>query len=211
MRGGKTKEGNVPLQVAALGRAVIAYAEYIDNVAAIMPIVQDICHKHVSRGVVAPHYDAVGECLLAALRETLGEAATPGIMTAWEEAYGFLAKAFIDTETKIKAEMAKKAGYDGMALMTVERVTDENKERVFVLARKDGGVVGTYGKGQYVAVQVKAWQGQESMTTLTLRPGESGKITAVVSDSYEKASIAVRGLRVGDTVPVSMPCGKVKA
>lgn len=42
------------------------------------------------------HYPIVGTCLLQAIKEVLGDAATEEIMEAWRVAYGFLADIFID-------------------------------------------------------------------------------------------------------------------
>lgn len=57
--------------------------------------------------------DAVGDCLLSAIKYVLGDAATEPIMRAWTAAYAFLAKAFIQTEQQILDEMSKQAGYKG--------------------------------------------------------------------------------------------------
>jgi nitric oxide dioxygenase len=42
-------ETGVPPQVASLAGAVVAYAKHIDDVSSILPGVERICHKHVSR------------------------------------------------------------------------------------------------------------------------------------------------------------------
>jgi len=51
-----------------------------------------------SLNVVGPQYDVVGEQLLRAVKEVLKDAASPKIVAAWGEAYGALAKVFIDVE-----------------------------------------------------------------------------------------------------------------
>ena len=57
---------------------------------------------HVGVKILPQHYPWVGEALLGAIKEVLGDAATPvEVMDAWEEAYGFLAKVFIDREKEL--------------------------------------------------------------------------------------------------------------
>lgn len=48
------------------------------------------------------HYQIVGEHLMQSVRLILGEAATPEVCQAWQEAYDFLAGLFIQTEARIR-------------------------------------------------------------------------------------------------------------
>ena len=52
--GGGSKTDGVPAQVAAQTKTILAYAANIDNLDTIMPVVERIAHKHVSREVTAP-------------------------------------------------------------------------------------------------------------------------------------------------------------
>ena len=52
----------------------------------------------------------VGECLLTALKEVLGDAASDEIMQGWKEGYEFLADLLIGIEDKLKKENANKKG-----------------------------------------------------------------------------------------------------
>ena len=70
-------------QPRALAAAVLAYAEHIDNLAALAGAVERIAHKHVAVQVRAEQYDVVGANLLAAISDVLGDAATPPILAAW--------------------------------------------------------------------------------------------------------------------------------
>ena len=74
-------------QPKALAMAVMGAAENIENLSAIMPLVQNIGARHVACGVKPEHYPIVGSNLLAAIKEVLGDAATDDIMKAWEEAW----------------------------------------------------------------------------------------------------------------------------
>src|SRR6185437_2923778 len=93
-------------QQTALANAVYAAAANIDNLGAIIPAVVQIAHKHKSLGITPEQYPIVGYHLLGAIKEVLGDAATPEIIGAWGEAYQVIADAFIGIEKEMydKAE-----------------------------------------------------------------------------------------------------------
>ena len=82
----------------ALAMAVLAAAQNIDNLEAILPAVQKMCKAHVNANVKPEHYPIVGENLLAAIKEVLKDAATEEVLNAWAEAYEVIAKVFIQIE-----------------------------------------------------------------------------------------------------------------
>jgi nitric oxide dioxygenase len=77
---------------------VLAYAAHIDRLDEIAGALPRIIHKHVALGVQPEHYPIVGKCLLQAIREVLGAAATDEIIAAWAEAYQALAEVLIGAE-----------------------------------------------------------------------------------------------------------------
>lgn len=89
------------LQPAKLANAVYAYATHIDNLEALKSTVETIAHRHVNTHVQPEQYAIVGESLLQAMKDVLGEAANDEVMKAWTEAYGVLSEVFINTEHKI--------------------------------------------------------------------------------------------------------------
>ncbi|HEX4879311.1 MAG TPA: globin domain-containing protein, partial [Limnobacter sp.] len=93
-------------QPRALANAVLAYARHIDNPTVLMSAVTRMANKHASLGVKAEHYPIVGECLLAAMKEVLGEAALPQIIDAWGAAYQQLADILINAEANLYARQA---------------------------------------------------------------------------------------------------------
>lgn len=88
-------------QPAKLASAVYAYATHIDDLGALKSAVDKIAHRHVATHVVPEQYSVVGECLLQAIKDVLGDAATEDVMTAWTEAYQALAEIFINREQEI--------------------------------------------------------------------------------------------------------------
>lgn len=71
----------------ALGRVVGS----LDDLDAIVPVLQDLGRRHTAYGVEDRHYDTVGAALIWTLEQGLGEALTDDARTAWVDAYGLVA------------------------------------------------------------------------------------------------------------------------
>lgn len=84
-----------------LATAVYAYATHIDDLEALKGMVDKIAHRHVQTHVLPEQYSIVGECLLQAIQDVLGDAATEEVIEAWTEAYQALAGVFINREQQI--------------------------------------------------------------------------------------------------------------
>ena len=91
-------------QPAKLATAVYAYATHIDDLASLKSAVETIAHRHVQTHVKPEQYPVVGECMLAAMKDVLGEGATSEVIDAWAEAYQALAEIFINREGEIYKE-----------------------------------------------------------------------------------------------------------
>ena len=91
-------------QAARLAGAVYAYASHIDEHEKLSTVVEHIAQVHVQTKILPEMYPVIGECLLAAIKDVLGDAATPEVLQAWEEAYGALAEIFINREREIYKE-----------------------------------------------------------------------------------------------------------
>lgn len=88
-------------QPAKLATAVYSYATHIDDLESLKALVDKIAHRHVKTQVLPEQYPIVGECLLQAIKDVLGDAATEEVMTAWTQAYQKLAEVFINREQQI--------------------------------------------------------------------------------------------------------------
>jgi len=88
-------------QPQVLARSIVGYAENIDNLPALEAVLDKIAVHHVKTSILPDHYPWVGDSLLRAIKDTLGEKATDEVMKAWEEAYWFLANVLIERERKI--------------------------------------------------------------------------------------------------------------
>jgi len=91
-------------QPKVLAMTILAAAQNIDKLEVLLPAVKKIGRVHVNSKVKPEHYPIIGENLLLAIKEVLGDAATEEVLNAWGEAYGVIAKVFIDIETELYSE-----------------------------------------------------------------------------------------------------------
>ncbi|MBP3915764.1 MULTISPECIES: globin domain-containing protein [unclassified Clostridium] len=88
-------------QPKALAMTILAAAQNIDNLPAILPVVKKIGEVHCDRQITEGHYPIVGSNLLTSIKEVLGDAATDEVIEAWGKAYEVIAKIFINVEKEI--------------------------------------------------------------------------------------------------------------
>jgi hemoglobin-like flavoprotein len=74
--------------VMAMLAAVINGLDHLDT---LVPVIEDLGRCHVGYGVKDADYDTVGQALLDALQQGLGDGFTSEIREAWAEAYALLA------------------------------------------------------------------------------------------------------------------------
>lgn len=94
--------GEQPRRLAA---AILGYAQNIDQLQNLTPVVARMVQRHVETGVKADHYPLVADALLPAIRDVVGAAATDDVLAAWGEAYWFLADILIGKEREAYAEL----------------------------------------------------------------------------------------------------------
>ena len=92
-----------PDQYKKLANAVYAYAANIDNLGALGKGIEKMVGAHVKTNIQPHHYPWVGEALLKAIKEVLGDGATDEVINAWSEAYTFLAGVLIAKEQEAYA------------------------------------------------------------------------------------------------------------
>ncbi|MGM9927440.1 MAG: NO-inducible flavohemoprotein, partial [Bacillus sp. (in: firmicutes)] len=193
-------------QPNALANTVYAAAQYIDQLEVLLPAVKQIAHKHRSLAVKPEHYPIVGEFLLAAIKEVLGDAATEEILSAWGEAYGVIADVFISVEK----EMYEEAGWDGAkAFIVSDKVVESELITSFYLKAADGKKLPAFIPGQYVTVTVNIDGEQYTMNrqySLTSKPNEEYYRISVKRDG--KVSTYLHDeVQVGDSLLLTAPAG----
>lgn len=161
------------VQQQSLASAVFAYAANIDNAAALGPVVSRIVHKHASVGIKAEHYPIVGRHLLGAIQQVLGDAATPDLISAWDEAYSELASALIAAEKKMYADAGTEPGQ--LQRYRVVEVRNECEDiKSFTLTPVDGQPVPHFKPGQYISVSISFPDGSTQLRQYSLSDAPNG-------------------------------------
>ena len=209
-------------QQRSLAAAVLAYAQHIENPGVLQHMLNRIESKHVSLEVKAEHYPIVGQFLLGAIKETLGDAATADILDAWGAAYGQLADIMIGQEAALYDRAAKQAhGWSGFKSFRVDRkVAESSVMSSFYLVPADGSALPPFEPGQYLSVKVSpAGFPYEQIRQYSLSTAPNGHHYRI-SVQRENASPATSGapdglvsnflndsLQEGDLIDVHVPAG----
>ncbi|KAF2732952.1 globin-like protein [Polyplosphaeria fusca] len=212
-------------QPRALAGALYAYAANIDNLGALSPAVELICHKHASLYIQPHHYEIVGTNLLATIKAVLGDAATPDIMDAWAAAYWQLADLMIAREAQLYAEAPNWTDWKDFRIARKERESDEITSFYFEPV-EEGFEVPVYRPGQYISVNVfvdeldgGVWQARQY--SLSDAPGKGylrisvkkeggvdlGDAAASKAHAGYISNILHEKKEVGDVVRLSHPYG----
>lgn len=204
-------------QQTALANAVYAAAANIDNLGAIIPAVIQIAHKHRSLGIQKEHYPIVGYHLLGAIKEVLGDAATPEIIGAWGEAYQVIADAFIGIEKDMydATEEAEGGWRTFKDFVIVDKVPESDVITSFYLKPADGKQLPAYKPGQYITVRFETPGDEYTLNRQYSLSQAPGKDTFRISVKREdecvpngKGSVHLhRNMNIGDTIEVSAPAG----
>jgi len=207
-------------QQFALASAVLAAAKHIDNLEAILPAVIQIAHKHRSLGIKAEQYPIVGENLLGAIKEVLGDAATDEMIGAWAEAYGVIADAFIGVEADMYAQAAEQEGgwADFREFRVMRKVKESDVITSFYLVPADGGKIASFAPGQYISVKLDNIPGEQythiRQYSLSDAPGKPyyrisvKREDAVADRPAGKVSVYLHEhVQEGDSLMLSAPAG----
>lgn len=77
---------DVGRQAKMLRSAIVSVVDHLDDPLWLTETLGDLGSRHASWGVVAPMYDLVTECMVAAMAEIGGDRWTPQMTDAWVEA-----------------------------------------------------------------------------------------------------------------------------
>lgn len=198
-------------QPQALANAVVAYAANLDRLEVLGDAVSLIVQKHVSLNIQPEHYPIVGECLLAAIREVLGEAASDQVLGAWGEAYGQLADILIGAEEQRYQQNAEKpGGWRGERSFTLQRKEQESEVITsFYLVPSDGQPLAEFIPGQFTCIVVDI-DGRSLRRNYSLsdRPGLGHYRISVKREAEgEVSNFLHEQVQVGDQVNLTAPSG----
>ncbi|TFD99687.1 NO-inducible flavohemoprotein [Jeotgalibacillus sp. R-1-5s-1] len=204
-------------QQTALANTVYAAAIHIDQLEAIIPAVKRIAHKHRSLGVKPDHYPIVGEFLLKAIKDVLGDAATDEIIQAWAEAYGVIADAFISVEKEMYKDAESKDGgwEDFKAFRVVKKEKESSLITSFYLQPEDEQPLPAYEPGQYISVRMQISDedyllNRQYSLSSAYTPDYyriSVKKEADHSPNGRVSTYLHKELEVGQSIEVSVPAG----
>jgi len=77
-------------QRTKLVHTLVFVVEALDDVDRLLPAIAALGKRHTHYGVADRHFDSVGNALLLAFADTLGDAFSPELREAWAAAYAFL-------------------------------------------------------------------------------------------------------------------------
>lgn len=145
-------------QVQALAGAILGYAQNVDNLEALASVVERIAQKHIGYNILPEHYPFVATALIGAIAEVLGDAATEEILSAWGEAYWFLADILKGREKVIREEIAQAdGGWNGWRPFVVsEKIRESEVITSLILRPVDGQAVLRHRPGQYLTFRFDA-------------------------------------------------------
>jgi len=202
-------------QQQSLASAVFTYAANHDNRDALAPVLSRIAHKHASVGLTPAHYPIVARHLLGAIAHVLGEAATPELMAAWDEAYWLLAGELIAAESRLY-DRADTGPAHRCPMRVANRLEQAEDIVTLTLQPAAGGPPPGFLPGQYISVVVELAPGvfQQRQYSLADAPNDTHWR---ISIRRERARPQAPGgavsnwihdnVKVGDTLMVSRPFG----
>jgi nitric oxide dioxygenase len=198
-------------QARALAGAVLAYAMHIDRLGEIAGALPRIIQKHAALGVLPEHYPVVGGCLLQAIKDVLGDAATDEIIAAWGEAYESLAAILIAAEEEVyRNNAAQPGGWRGEREFRVARREQESEVITsFYLEPTDGGPLLAFSPGQYLTLVLNI-DGEPLRRNYSLSdaPGKPWYRISVKQEEGGKASNWLHeNAAVGTVLKAQAPCG----
>lgn len=199
-------------QPRALANGVLMYARHIDRLDALGPLVAQIINKHVALQVLPEHYPLVGDCLLRAIREVLGEAiATDAVIEAWAAAYQQLADLLIGQEERLyQAKAEAPGGWRGARPFRIARKVKESEEITsFHMQAEDGGPLMEFLPGQYIGLRLEI-NGKEERRNYSLSAAGNGREyrISVKREPGGVVSNALHNMPEGAIVELFAPAGE---
>ncbi len=199
-------------QQRALAGAICAFAANVDKLEVLGTAVERIAQKHAGLRILPEHYPIVGSNLLASIREVLSLPEDHEIITAWGEAYGFLASILIGREEQIyTGQESVENGWSGFREFKIARKEAESDViDSFYLVPEDGSKLPSYKPGQYITVRVPDSKTGTTMRNYSLSsaPDPEHFRISVKAEPEGAVSNFLHGKSEGATLEVGPPCGE---
>jgi nitric oxide dioxygenase len=200
-------------QPRALAGMILAYVQLRQSPQKARETLEIVVNKHVALNIQPDQYPIVGECLMAAIGEVLGDAVTPEVADAWSELYQELADLLIGLEKqRYQAFEQLPGGWRGTRRFRIAKTKQESRViRSFILEPEDGGQVAVHLPGQYIGVKL-AIQGQPVYRHYSLSDVPNGRSyrLSIKREAHGVASSYFHDqLSVGDTIELLPPAGEL--
>jgi len=82
---------DIHAQRKKLAQSLTSFVRALDAPDQLLPMVGALGKRHLGYGIKPRHFDSVGDALLWALSDSLGDQFTPELRAAWAEAYALIA------------------------------------------------------------------------------------------------------------------------
>lgn len=200
-------------QPRALAGMILAYVQLRQSPQKARETLEIVVNKHVALDIQPDQYPIVGECLMAAIGEVLGDAVTPEVADAWSALYQELADLLISLEKqRYQAFEQEPGGWRGARRFRIAKTHQESRViRSFILEPEDGGQVAAHLPGQYIGVKLTIG-GQPVYRHYSLSDVPNGH-SYRLSIKREAHGVASRyfhdQLNVGDTIELLPPAGEL--
>ncbi|WP_214368385.1 globin domain-containing protein [Pseudonocardia sp. H11422] len=192
---------NMEVQRSRLLRALVHVVQMVDQPDELIPFLQQLGRDHRKFGVLAEHYDAVGNALLSAIATFSGDDWTPPVAAAWQSAYALAADAMsvaAEAERGPASWMGRvvdhrRVGWD-LAVITVQ-----TSEPI------------PYRAGQYLSVETPQRPRLWRYLSPANAPREDGTLefhVRAVTNGWVSRAIVAHS-RVGDTWRIGPPMGRM--
>ncbi|SCU89350.1 LADA_0E14994g1_1 [Lachancea dasiensis] len=205
-------------QPTALATTVLAAAKNIDQLEALLPHVKQIGHKHRALQIKPEHYPIVGKHLLGAIKQVLGDAATPEVLNAWGEAYGAIADIFIGVEKQLYSAEGWN-GWKQFEVVAREPQTSSITKMTVKPTQESGLQVETlsFTPGQYITIKTHPTNHNNkydalrhySICSSSSRYGLKFAFKKEVTGGHEGlvSTYLHDSIKVGDVISLSAPAG----
>ena len=208
-----SNQGENGSQVHALSAALIAYAQNIDNLDALVPVVERIAHKHIGYHILPEHYEYVARALLAAIEEVLAPDISQEVLAAWGEAYWFLADILINREADIRTTLeSSKGGWNGWREFTISAKQQESDVITsFTLSPVDGLPVLAHRPGQYLTLRLNLEDGRTIKRNYSISCAPNNdhyRISVKLEPNGQGGSRFLHEtVQIGDVIELTPPAG----
>jgi NAD(P)H-flavin reductase/hemoglobin-like flavoprotein len=185
--------------VGALGTIV----SRVDDLDSLVPFVQQLGRDHRKFGVIADHYPAVGQALLATLEHFLGDEWTPELAKEWTQAYQVVSGVMFEAA---EAEAGTSPPWWEAEVIAHER---RAADLAVITVRTQGRL--TYLPGQSLSVQTaqrpRMWRFYSPANAV--RPDGLIEFHVRAADGGWVSSALVHSVGVGDVLLLGPPVGEL--